>query len=42
MKFGDYFDGQKFKPHPTGGYATCLDESLKHIARLWEDYDGNG
>ena len=39
-QFGDYFDGVKFRPHPKGGYATCLDESLTHIAKLWEDYDG--
>lgn len=39
-QFGDYFDGTSFKRHPVGGYVTCLDESLKHIAALWEDYDG--
>ena len=22
--FGDYFDGQKFRPHPEGGYKRCL------------------
>jgi hypothetical protein len=41
-QFGDYFDGSKFKPHPVGGYATCLDESLTQIAKLWEGYDPGG
>jgi hypothetical protein len=38
-QFGDYFDGSRFKPHPIGGYAACLDESPTQIAKLWEDYD---
>lgn len=41
-QFGDYFDGSKFKPHPIGGYATCLDESLTQIAKLWEGYAPGG
>lgn len=36
--FGDFFDGTKFKPHPVGGYETCIRESLKNTNRLWEDY----
>ncbi len=37
-KFGDYFDGEIFRPHPTGGYAVCLSESIKNINKLWESY----
>jgi hypothetical protein len=35
-KFGDYFAGSKFVPHPTGGYEACLHASLLNIAKLWE------
>ena len=35
-KFGDYFAGTKFVPHPTGGYEECLHASLANIAKLWE------
>lgn len=35
-KFGDYFAGSKFVPHPTGGYEACLHASLHNIAKLWE------
>ena len=41
-KIGDYFDGVRFREHPVGGYGNCLDASLKNIARLWEDYHGEG
>jgi hypothetical protein len=37
-QFGDYFDGRSFKPHPTGGYETCLRESIVNINSLWIDY----
>jgi hypothetical protein len=37
--FGDYFDGEIFRPHPTGGYQTCLSESVKNITALWKSYD---
>jgi hypothetical protein len=37
-RFGDYFDGQKFRPHPKGGYETCLDDSIKNINRCWVGY----
>jgi len=37
-KFGDYFDGQTFRPHPEGGYDNCLTSSLENIDRLWMDY----
>lgn len=35
-KFGDYFAGSKFVPHPSGGYEACLYASLGNIAKLWE------
>jgi hypothetical protein len=38
--FGDYFDGEKFRPHPKGGYRTCIRDSLVNINKLWEDYRG--
>jgi hypothetical protein len=37
-RFGDYFDGEIFRPHPSGGYENCLRDSLININRLWEDY----
>ena len=36
--FGDYFDGETFRPHPRGGYRRCLRESLRNINALWDDY----
>lgn len=36
--FGDYFDGEKFRPHPIGGYVKCLEDSLRNINLLWKDY----
>ena len=36
--FGDYFDGEKFRPHPRGGYDTCIRDSIKHINNLWRGY----
>lgn len=41
-RFGDYFDGNRFIKHPTGGYETCLRESFKNINLLWEDYTVKG
>lgn len=38
--FGDYFDGQTFRPHPVGGYENCLKDSLRNINALWTTYDG--
>jgi Family of unknown function (DUF6610) len=38
--YGDYFDGESFKPHPSGGYDTCLEASLININRLWSTYHG--
>jgi hypothetical protein len=36
--FGDYFDGQRFRPHPVGGYKRCLADSLSNITELWRSY----
>jgi len=36
--FGDYFDGEIFRPHPRGGYERCLHASLKNITQLWDSY----
>ncbi len=36
--FGDYFDGNTFRPHPAGGYERCLADSLRNIDALWADY----
>jgi hypothetical protein len=36
--YGDYFDGTTFRPHPIGGYARCITESVVNINRLWESY----
>ena len=37
--YGDYFDGNKFRCHPSGGYEVCLYESIKNISALWCDYE---
>jgi len=36
--FGDYFDGETFRPHPVGGYVRCLSASLKNITAIWKGY----
>lgn len=36
--FGDYFDGEKFRPHPVGGYDRCLNESIQNINKRWVGY----
>lgn len=36
--FGDYFDGEIFRPHPTGGYHRCLRASVRKINQIWNDY----
>jgi hypothetical protein len=38
--FGDYFDGETFRPHPKGGYERCIRESIKNINALWDKYTG--
>jgi len=40
--FGDYFDGETFRPHPIGGYQRCLRDSILNINSLWETYNGKG
>lgn len=40
--FGDYFDGETFRPHPVGGYRTCLADSMKNIGKLWDGYRSEG
>jgi hypothetical protein len=37
--FGDYFDGECFRPHPKGGYDRCIDASIRNINELWLDYE---
>lgn len=37
-RFGDYFDGEIFRPHPAGGYDRCLSESIQNINRCWIGY----
>jgi hypothetical protein len=37
--FGDYFDGDIFRPHPRGGYERCIRDSLRNINTLWKNYD---
>jgi hypothetical protein len=34
--YGDYFDGERFRPHPRGGYERCLRDSIRNISALWE------
>lgn len=38
-RFGDYFDGETFRPHPIGGYECCLHDSILNINKLWHDYE---
>lgn len=37
-RYGDYFDGSKFRPHPIGGYERCLRDSVAAIEKIWCDY----
>jgi hypothetical protein len=34
--YGDYFDGETFRPHPEGGYKRCLRDSIRNITVLWD------
>ncbi len=34
--FGDYFIGDRFVPHPKGGYDNCINDSIININRLWD------
>ena len=36
--YGDYFDGEKFRPHPRGGYFQCIRDSIRNINSIWVDY----
>jgi hypothetical protein len=36
--FGDYFDGEIFRPHPRGGYDRCIRDSLTNMNLLWKNY----
>jgi hypothetical protein len=36
--YGDYFDGETFRPHPVGGYDRCIADSIQNINALWESY----
>lgn len=36
--YGDFFDGDAFRPHPVGGYETCLETSIINVNALWFDY----
>ncbi len=36
--YGDYFDGERFRPHPVGGYDQCLRDSIININQLWAGY----
>jgi hypothetical protein len=35
--YGDYFDGETFRPHPRGGYERCLRASIRNITALWDE-----
>lgn len=37
--YGDYFDGEMFRPHPIGGYERCVVDSVRNINALWNSYD---
>lgn len=37
-KYGDYFDGVKFRRHPVGGYERCLIDSIENINKIWFGY----
>lgn len=40
--YGDYFDGEKFRPHPKGGYELCLRDSIRNINSIWKSYERYG
>jgi hypothetical protein len=41
-EYGDYFDGETFRPHPNGGYDRCLEASIRNINALWSNYRSVG
>jgi len=38
--FGDYYDGEIFRPHPKGGYFQCIEDSIININTAWDKYSG--
>jgi hypothetical protein len=34
-RFGDYFNGTRFVPHPIGGYLNCIKDSIVNINLMW-------
>ncbi len=36
-RFGDFFDGETFRPHPVGGYDRCLIDSIDNINHIWKE-----
>lgn len=36
-RYGDFFDGSCFRPHPVGGYERCLVDSVEAINKSWDD-----
>jgi hypothetical protein len=34
-RYGDFFDGERFRPHPQGGYERCLIDSVEAMNRAW-------
>ena len=38
-KYGDYFDGETFRPHPVGGLDLCIEDSIKKVNFIWNDYE---
>jgi hypothetical protein len=41
-KFGDYFNGDIFQPHPVGGLYRCIEDSIININKLWENHGCTG
>lgn len=37
-RYGDFFDGEIFRPHPIGGYHRCIEDSIRNIETLWLGY----
>lgn len=35
--YGDFFDGQGFRPHKRGGFYECIRSSLRSINRVWHE-----
>lgn len=37
-RYGDFFDGVRFRRHPVGGYERCLIDSIENINKIWVGY----